>query len=320
METSGKFFLFIYYPKFHRWILHQDIIAEDEECHGTMFVPIVLGSDKTTVSVATGHTEFYPLYLSPGNIHNSARRSHQNGVALLGFLAIPKGLSLSIPWYSITRVYWWCKFSKIPATTFSQLTRTYSFIPPALHVTTTGDKMSWWSFPTRHLRLGSLHCRLSWAGTTRLHCSRLVCSVCSPLCLQWRMAISWSWLDVLPHLMILINQVSIDHINIQILYFMCVLSKSSGKSTELWETYWCVMQFLSTICWELIQSFVSHLWLHFLEPTFMNFSHQIFSIKLSKAPSRITSSSGLNSTSNMRIQTLRHSGSGGYWSTVHCLP
>ncbi|KAF8223510.1 hypothetical protein L208DRAFT_1316457 [Tricholoma matsutake] len=67
-----------------------DIIAEDDECHGAMFAPIVLGSDKMTVSVATGQTEFYPLYISPGNIHNSARHAHRNGVALLGFLAIPK--------------------------------------------------------------------------------------------------------------------------------------------------------------------------------------------------------------------------------------
>jgi hypothetical protein len=34
----------------------QDIIAQDPDTHGSMFVPIILGSDKTTVSVATGHT------------------------------------------------------------------------------------------------------------------------------------------------------------------------------------------------------------------------------------------------------------------------
>ena len=56
-----------------------------------MFVPIILGSDKTTVSVATGHTQYWPVYLSIGNIHNNVRRAHQNGLVLLGFLAIPKG-------------------------------------------------------------------------------------------------------------------------------------------------------------------------------------------------------------------------------------
>ncbi|KAI0283466.1 hypothetical protein BC826DRAFT_1093834 [Russula brevipes] len=37
-----------------------DIIAEDPETHGAMFVPVILGSDKTTVSMATGHNEYYP--------------------------------------------------------------------------------------------------------------------------------------------------------------------------------------------------------------------------------------------------------------------
>ena len=55
-----------------------------------MFVPIILGSDKTTVSVGTGDTEYWPLYVSIGNIHNNVRRAHRNGVMLLAFLAIPK--------------------------------------------------------------------------------------------------------------------------------------------------------------------------------------------------------------------------------------
>jgi hypothetical protein len=55
-----------------------------------MFVPVVLGSDKTTVSVATGQNDYYPLYISLGNVHNSVRRAHRNAVSLLAFLAIPK--------------------------------------------------------------------------------------------------------------------------------------------------------------------------------------------------------------------------------------
>ncbi|KAH9020564.1 hypothetical protein EDB85DRAFT_2075668 [Lactarius pseudohatsudake] len=66
------------------------IIAEDPETHGSVFCPIILGSDKTTVSVATGHNEYWPIYLSIGNIHNNIRRAHRNGVVLLGFFAIPK--------------------------------------------------------------------------------------------------------------------------------------------------------------------------------------------------------------------------------------
>jgi hypothetical protein len=55
-----------------------------------MFVPIILGSDKTTVSIGTGHSEYYPLYLSIGNLHNNVRRAHRGGVALIAFLAIAK--------------------------------------------------------------------------------------------------------------------------------------------------------------------------------------------------------------------------------------
>jgi hypothetical protein len=71
-------------------LVGKDIIAKDPETHGSVFCPIILGSDKTTVSVATGHNEYWPIYLSIGNIHNNIRRAHRNGVVLLGFLAIPK--------------------------------------------------------------------------------------------------------------------------------------------------------------------------------------------------------------------------------------
>ena len=59
-----------------------------------MLVPVTSGSDKTTVSVATGHQEYHPVYQSPGNISNIARRAHGNGVLPVAFLPIPKSLSL----------------------------------------------------------------------------------------------------------------------------------------------------------------------------------------------------------------------------------
>ncbi|KAG2088366.1 uncharacterized protein F5147DRAFT_748442 [Suillus discolor] len=65
-------------------------LSEDPECHSAMFVPVILGSDKTTVSVATGNNEYYPLYISNRNVHNNIRRAHVNAVSLVGFLAIPK--------------------------------------------------------------------------------------------------------------------------------------------------------------------------------------------------------------------------------------
>ncbi|KAJ3754049.1 hypothetical protein EV360DRAFT_96763 [Lentinula raphanica] len=62
----------------------------ENEAEGAMLVPIILGADKTTVSVATGHVEYHPLYLSIGNLTNAARRAHRNAVIPIGFLAIPK--------------------------------------------------------------------------------------------------------------------------------------------------------------------------------------------------------------------------------------
>ena len=71
-------------------IILKDIIAQDVQNHGIVFCPIILGSDKTTVSVATGQNEYYPLYMSNGLIHNNVRQGHRNGVALIALLAIPK--------------------------------------------------------------------------------------------------------------------------------------------------------------------------------------------------------------------------------------
>ncbi|KAF9039731.1 hypothetical protein BJ165DRAFT_1416380 [Panaeolus papilionaceus] len=67
-----------------------DVIVKDPATHGSMFVPVVAGSDKTTVSIATGHQEYHPVYISVGNLHNSARRAHGQGVQVAGFLPIPK--------------------------------------------------------------------------------------------------------------------------------------------------------------------------------------------------------------------------------------
>ncbi|KAG2098388.1 uncharacterized protein F5147DRAFT_754784 [Suillus discolor] len=67
-----------------------DEIAKDPSTLGSTFVPVILGSDKTTVSVGTGNNEYYPLYASIGNIRNNVRRAHRDGVAVIGFLAMPK--------------------------------------------------------------------------------------------------------------------------------------------------------------------------------------------------------------------------------------
>ncbi|KAG1760301.1 hypothetical protein EDD22DRAFT_980688 [Suillus occidentalis] len=73
------------------WAWQQaDEISKDPNTHGSMFVPIILGSDKTTVSVGTGNNEYYPLYASIGNVHNNVRRAHRDALVIIGFLSIPK--------------------------------------------------------------------------------------------------------------------------------------------------------------------------------------------------------------------------------------
>ncbi|KAG1834004.1 hypothetical protein DFJ58DRAFT_719386 [Suillus subalutaceus] len=61
------------------WAWNQaDAIAQNEENHGLTFVPLIIGSDKTVVSVATGQTEYHPLYLSIGNIHNTTKEHNDD--------------------------------------------------------------------------------------------------------------------------------------------------------------------------------------------------------------------------------------------------
>jgi hypothetical protein len=74
----------------------QDIITEDPQTHGSVFVPVIFGSDKTTVLVATGQNEYYPLYGSIGNVHNTVCRAHRGALDLVGFLSIPKSKCASL--------------------------------------------------------------------------------------------------------------------------------------------------------------------------------------------------------------------------------
>ncbi|KAG1902517.1 uncharacterized protein F5891DRAFT_1127522 [Suillus fuscotomentosus] len=73
------------------WAWNQvETISEDPDTLGSTFVPVVLGSDKTTVSVATGANDYYPLYVSIRNVRNNVRHAHRDAVAIIGFLAMPK--------------------------------------------------------------------------------------------------------------------------------------------------------------------------------------------------------------------------------------
>jgi hypothetical protein len=65
-------------------------------------VPLIVGSDKTLASNATGLNEFHPLYISPGNVKNSVRRAHCDALIPIGFLAIPKSTSLVPHFFTVS--------------------------------------------------------------------------------------------------------------------------------------------------------------------------------------------------------------------------
>ncbi|KAF8272768.1 hypothetical protein EI94DRAFT_1769618 [Lactarius quietus] len=73
------------------WQHSDDVFMSDNSTKGSMYCPIILGSNKTTISVATGQVEYHPLYLSIGNPHNSVWCVHWNAVIPIAFLAILKG-------------------------------------------------------------------------------------------------------------------------------------------------------------------------------------------------------------------------------------
>ncbi|KAF8262141.1 hypothetical protein EI94DRAFT_1773267 [Lactarius quietus] len=67
-----------------------DTISQDKKMHGAVFIPIIAGSDKMTVSIVTGSQEYHPVYASLGNITNTARHGHGNSMVPVAFLPIPK--------------------------------------------------------------------------------------------------------------------------------------------------------------------------------------------------------------------------------------
>ncbi|KAF7776576.1 hypothetical protein Agabi119p4_4969 [Agaricus bisporus var. burnettii] len=74
----------------YAWRQSSQIYTDDPSTAGAMYCPIICGTDKTTVSVATGHVEYHPDYISIGNLHNNVRRAHRNGVVPFVFFPIPK--------------------------------------------------------------------------------------------------------------------------------------------------------------------------------------------------------------------------------------
>ena len=71
----------------------KDILAQDPSNWGSMFIPMIIGSDGTVISVATSQNEYRPICLSVGNVHNHVQHAQQGALVLIGFLAIPQSMS-----------------------------------------------------------------------------------------------------------------------------------------------------------------------------------------------------------------------------------
>lgn len=122
-----------------------------------MLVPIIAGSDKTTVTAGTGQVDYWPIYGSIGNIHNNIRRAHGDGLILIGFLAIPKSKLRKIL-VNITHII--CsqqgtrrvsRLSSILSAVISCVVSHYIQFPQTRNDEARGCVMPWWSLPSHHL-------------------------------------------------------------------------------------------------------------------------------------------------------------------------
>ena len=182
METSSLFSFFLVWNYINYQL--QDIIATDPNTHGSMFVPIILGSDKTTVSVATGHTEYWPVYLSIGNIHINVRRAHRNGLVLLGFLAIPKGqcqecvnTTCTYSYISCEKICWQWRLSQLSAPITSYISREDPRLAQTRHDNSGSSALPGWPFSTRHIWTGTIHRGLPRTVPSSLYRARVVSKV-----------------------------------------------------------------------------------------------------------------------------------------------
>ncbi len=185
--------------KWYKFILHriywvnwpvisQDLIAQDPNTHGAMFVPWIMGSDKTTVSVATSQNKYYPLYGSIRNVRNGVRRAHRDALVLVGFLAIPQSkwpisvFLICTHWIwssSWQETYWWCKISKILKAALSHIPLKDFTVAKAWYVNNQGSALLRRSLLLCDLWPWTVYGRLPWESTLGLHCAKMVPEVSS---------------------------------------------------------------------------------------------------------------------------------------------
>ncbi|KAK0196374.1 hypothetical protein F5146DRAFT_1099011 [Armillaria mellea] len=78
------------------WCHATQIYELNHQTEGATYMGIIISSNKTTVSVMMGNVEYYPVYLSIRNLHNSAHHGHRNRVVPIAFLVIPKAILCSL--------------------------------------------------------------------------------------------------------------------------------------------------------------------------------------------------------------------------------
>ena len=152
-----------------------------------MFVPIILGSDKTVISVAMGQNEFWPLYMSIGNVSNRVRKAHGNAVVLIAFLCIPKSKYYSLASVNLTHIWlnsgqgtrWKQGVSKFPATDVSLIASRDFFLPRTRHDRAWSSPVFGRPFSTRYIWPWPLHRGLPGASSSHVCRSELVPKVWS---------------------------------------------------------------------------------------------------------------------------------------------
>lgn len=93
--------------------IKDEIFAANPSTEGAMYCPIILGSNKTTVSVVTGHVQYHPMYLSIRNPHNTLWHAHRNTIA---FLTISKCVYSSNSWNPcLIMLFRWLLWWQLPA-------------------------------------------------------------------------------------------------------------------------------------------------------------------------------------------------------------
>ncbi|KAJ7860199.1 hypothetical protein B0H14DRAFT_3084858 [Mycena olivaceomarginata] len=90
LDSNGKRLWHDFMSANFAWRHSDKIYDDDHTTEGSMYTPLIFGSDKNYCLRRTGNVEYHPGYISLGNLHNSIRGGHRNGVVPFVFLAIPK--------------------------------------------------------------------------------------------------------------------------------------------------------------------------------------------------------------------------------------